>query len=554
MNKLRFSLLAAAVFGTLEASSQTVEQGLKFYYYERFKSAQETFQKVLASNPNNLDAVYWLGETMAHRRDIRDTSAAKALFTSMLATNGTAPLLLAGIGHIELMQGNTTDSRQRFETAISLTKAKDINVLNAVGYANVDAKAGDANYAIEKLNLATQTKNFRNAETYILLGDAYHKLLDGGNAVLNYQKALAIDPNLAEAEFKIGLIYMSQNNKDYFLPAFEKATQMDPAYAPAYYQLYYYWYNRDVNKAAGYLDKYVANSDQGPEVEYEKAQLLYVSRKYAEAKAKAVELISQYGDNVSPRMYRMVAYSSDSLGDLPTAKQAISTFFAKADTSMIMGADYEELANLYARMPDSASRTNAFPDYEKAIGRDTLMDDKTKYVSEAIDLAKKIKDKPAAAEFAAISYELQKNPTQTDLYNWGFANYSAGNFHTADSIFCGLYESKYPDQIYGYLWCAKSKFAQDDSLGSQGLAVDAYGKLAEMAKKLDSVKYKSAILESYFYLAGYYNNVKKDKERAVGYLQKVLDIDPTNPTAKQYYEILTRKPKAQAAAKPKTGT
>ena len=86
------------------------------------------------------------------------------------------PCLLAGMGHVELLYGNKTDSRQRFETAISLTKEKDINVLNAVAYANVDAKAGDANYAIQKLNSATQIKRFNDPETYILMGDAYRRL------------------------------------------------------------------------------------------------------------------------------------------------------------------------------------------------------------------------------------------------------------------------------------------------------------------------------------------------------------------------------------------
>ena len=70
----------------------------------------------------------------------------------MLAANANPPLILVGMGHVELLYGNKTDSKQRFETAISLTKEKDINVLNAVAYANTDAKAGDANYALEKLN------------------------------------------------------------------------------------------------------------------------------------------------------------------------------------------------------------------------------------------------------------------------------------------------------------------------------------------------------------------------------------------------------------------
>jgi hypothetical protein len=53
------------------------------------------------------------------------------------------------MGHIELMEGKNNDARQRFETAVSLSKGKDVQVLNAIARANVDAKAGDATYAIE---------------------------------------------------------------------------------------------------------------------------------------------------------------------------------------------------------------------------------------------------------------------------------------------------------------------------------------------------------------------------------------------------------------------
>lgn len=555
MTKIRFSLLVSAAVYCSTITAQTVEQGKKFLYYERYKSAQETFEKVLAANPNNIDAVYWLAQTMVHRKDTRDTAGAKALLQKMLATNGSAPLLLVGMGHIELMQGNVADAKQRFETAISLTKAKDINVLNAVGFAAVDARAGDANYAIEKLNLATQTKNFNNPQTYIILGDAYHKLLDGGNAVLNYQKALSFDPKLAEAKFKIGMIYLTQNNKEYFLPAFEEATTIDPAYAPAYYQLYYYWYLRDVNKAAVYLDKYAANSDAGPEVEYAKADLLYVSGKYAEAKSKAEGFIQQYGDKVSPRMYRMLAFTSDTLGDMATAKQAMNSFFAKADTSMVMGTDYEELAKIYARAPDTPTKNEAFKYYKEAIKRDTLLENKTKYINEALDLAKKLGNKSAAADLAATLYATKKNPTNSDLYNWGFANYQAGNYKTADSIFCGMYESKYPSEIFGYLWCARSKQAQDDSLNSKGLAVDAYQKFIQIARSSpDSAKFKNQVVGGYFYLASYYNDIKKDKQQAIGYMEKVLEVDPTNPSAQGIINALKKPPPKQTAQKPKTGT
>ncbi len=52
----------------------------------------------------------------------------------------------------------------------TLTKGKDSEVFNAVGRANVKARTGDANYAIEKLNLATAVKNFKDPETYLLTG------------------------------------------------------------------------------------------------------------------------------------------------------------------------------------------------------------------------------------------------------------------------------------------------------------------------------------------------------------------------------------------------
>ena len=60
------------------------------------------------------------------------------------------------------------------------------------------------------------------------MGDAYRKLVDGGGAVTSYGKALSIDPKYAEAKWKIGRIYLTQNNKEAFLPAFEEAIQLDP--------------------------------------------------------------------------------------------------------------------------------------------------------------------------------------------------------------------------------------------------------------------------------------------------------------------------------------
>jgi tetratricopeptide (TPR) repeat protein len=146
---------------------------------------------------------------------------------------------------------------------------------------------------------------------------------------------------------------------------------------------------------------------------------------------------------------------------------------------------------------------------------------------------------------------LDKNPNQTDLYNWGYAHYQAGNYGIADSIFCNVYETKYPDEIYGYLWCARSKQAQDTTM-EQGLAVDAYKMLAEKAMTIDSSKFKNQAIQANFYLVQYYNDVKKDKQTAVSYIDKVLEIDPANADAIRIREILTRVTPPRQPAKPKT--
>lgn len=544
-------LVAAVVAGGNLLHAQSVEQGKKFFYYERWKSAQETFEKVLAANPNNIDAVYWLGQTLLEQKD---SIGAKNLYQKSLTQNGNAPVLLAGMGQIELMEGKANDARQHFETAITLTKSKDVEVFNAVGRANVEARTGDANYAIEKLNQATTVKNFKDPETYLLLGDAYRKLIDGGNAVQSYQKALALDPKLAAAKYKIGKVYLTQGNKDFFLPAFEEAVTLDPAYKPAYFELFYYWYYRDVNKAAPYLDQFVANADQGPETEYLRTDFLYASGKAAEAKTKAESLIAQYGDKVTPRMYRLVAYAADTLGDANAAKKAMETFFTKANEEYpVQGTDYEQLAKINGKIP--GAEAEVFANLEKAVQVDTALENKIRYITKAAALAKAKGDRVQEANWLERAYNLDPNPSQTDLYNYAMANYQAKNYPKADSLFCNVYQTKFPDQIYGYLWCARTKRAADDTANVQYIAADAYRLLADKAAQLDSVKFKAQIIESYLYLVPYYYDLKKEKDSAIAYLDKVLAIDPANNTANRFKEAIEKASNrpASPATKPKTG-
>lgn len=549
-NKMRISLLlVAGVAGLCNvAFAQTVEQGKKFLYYQRYKSASDVFDKILAGNPNNIDAIYWKGQTLLAEHD---STAAGDLYSKALQTNGNAPMLLAGMGGVELRMGKAQDAKQRFETAISLTKGKDINVLNAVADNNIDARSGDAQYAIEKLTQATQVKNFNVAETYLLMGDAYRKLIDGGNAVQSYQKALTLDPKLAEAKYKIGKIYETQKNVEFYLPAYQDAIQMDPNYAPAYYALFnHYFEHGDATKATEQLNKYRGVSDPSTETDYAVASLLFVDKKYDEAIAASKSAIQAQGDKVYPKYYLLLGYSYDAKKDSVAAKDNLNTYFQKQKPDALVAADYEFRGKILTHFhEDSVAAIEA---YTKAISLDTAKREKLRIIKEASDDAKTMGAKGAYAYWLGVGYGYNDSPSETDIYNWGFANYSAGNYQASDSIFCGIYESKYPNSFFGYLWCKNSALALDDSLWSKGLPVEAYQKLGAIARSLDStakvanspdsIKYKRYVVESYSQLAGFYNNVKKDKETAIYYLDQWIAVDPVDPNPRKFKEILSRKP------------
>ncbi|MEJ7611999.1 MAG: hypothetical protein WKF88_12555, partial [Ferruginibacter sp.] len=168
------------MFVAFTSFAQTIDDGKRFLYYERYKSAKDHFSKIIATNPSDETAAYYLGQSMI---GLEDVAGAKALYQQKLSATPNSPLLLAGMGHVALLEGKTADARNRFETAVSLSGGKRIDVLNAIGAPNSDpdVKSGDAAYAVEKLRMATTIKGFKDPEVLTNLGDAYRKIGDGGN-------------------------------------------------------------------------------------------------------------------------------------------------------------------------------------------------------------------------------------------------------------------------------------------------------------------------------------------------------------------------------------
>jgi tetratricopeptide (TPR) repeat protein len=532
---------------TVSAFAQSVQEGIYHLYAERDASAKAVFDKMLASNPNNLEAVYWLGQTLLQQDDV---ASARALYEKTLASNGNAPLILVGMGHVELLEGKTAEARQRFESAISLSRGKkgdDPNVLNAIGRANVDAKGGDINYAIEKLTAASAAAP-NNTDILLNLGNAYRKKLEGGQAIQAYTKATQINPKFALGFYRMARLYETQRNWDIYQDNLNKAIQADPKFAPAYLQLYYYnlLYAKDNTKAQGFADQYIANADPSVNNDYLKAQTFFVQKNYDEAINIGKNIVAQAGEKTNPRVYRMLSYASLEKGDTAGARTYVDQFFAKAKEDELVGNDYTLKADIYAKEDPS----QIVPLYVAAAKMDSVYANQVKFIQEGIAKFEAAGKKEFVGELKLALYQLDPTPNPASLVSIGIDFYRGGQYQRADSLF-QIYAKAQPDSIYGHLWSARA-LGRIDTTMEQGLAMPHYEQLLRIAET-DKVRFKTYGSEAAINLAGYNVNVLKDKEKGIAYLQKALEFDPENEGFKKNLQILQRptpQPKTAPAKKP----
>lgn len=533
--------------------SQSIDEGKKFLDYERYTSARNVFSKLVAADPNNIEATYWLGETYLDDPDSTDIAFARNLFQKTLQAHPNEPLLIVGMGEIDLIDGKKEDARNKFETAISIPKKKDqAPVLIAVGRANVNESNGDPVYAIDKLNQAAD-RDKKNPEIFNLLGDAYRKMIDGANATISYQRALDLNPKNARADFMIGRIYETQGygQEPIYMKYYDAAIAADPNFAPVYYWLYQYYYQRDVNKSRDFLNKYIAVADPNPKNCYFQASILYASKLYNDAITKANECITQGGTKPYPNLYGLKAYSYDKLGDSIQAKANFEQYFGNVNPQKIGPTDYATYGKILLKVPASDSMAQVKNDalaeeyINKAISLDTLLSNKLEIIKTTAETFVGFKKYNKAADWYSKVLNLKPDYGKVDLYYAGYNYYRGSNYVKSDSIF-GLYEKKYPEDIFGPFMKAHAEEGID-TVGVMGLAKPDYEKIIAIADTTtDKSKVKSYQITAYRYMVAYYYNIKKNVDSAIYYNDQILSIAPDDAQALTNDKALKAIPTKQA--------
>ena len=290
-----------------------------------------------------------------------------------------------------------------------------------------------------------------------------------------------------------------------------------------------------MNKAKEYLDKYIANSEPSIEKDYLVTDFLYASSQHQKAIDNAKALVNKQNQKAEPRLFKLIAYSYDALGDSAQAFEYLNKYFEKEDDTNYVAKDYELKARLLEKM--SGNEEEIISSLHRALEMDTNSANKADYAAQISKIYKDQGNKSKEAEWLGRVYQLKADPTNLDLYYWGVAHYSAEEYGKSDSVFAA-YTEKHPEQIHGYYWRAKSN-ALIDSTMEAGLAIPFYQKVIEMGS-VDTAANKSLLIQAHGYIGAYQANVKKEYEAALENFDQILLLDADNADAIRYREILQR--------------
>lgn len=559
MKKTTLSILAAVLLSTTALMAQTIQEGMNHLYADRFKSAASVFDKLLAVNPNNIDAIYWKGQTFLQSDEIMAARLANArqLYEKALQTTNGAPLIQVGMGHVELLEDKANEARQHFETALTLTRktkgGDDPNIETAIGRAITDSKNGDFAYAVRLLEDAA-SKDVKNPDVLLNLGNAYRKAgqgSGGGKAFESYNKALQLNPNFAIASLRLAKLFESQKNWEFVLNYLNEAVTKDPNFTAAYYELFYYYFNRGkYTEAEAQLNKYIGSKAGENDIQdqYLYAMLCYLGTKNLDcAIAKAESVIAAMGDKTKPKVYRLLAYAYNDKGDCANAKKYSDTFFSKKNPEDVTDKDYTLRAEILGKC--SGTDEEIIDAFTKAAEVDTVFTSKIETLKKAAGIFKAQKKRAIEAMFDQKVIDLKKEKASiNDYFDLTTAFYFSQNYGKSRDAALVM-KDKWPDQIFGYDW-AYNNSRLVDTVKKDSVAVPDALALYDFASK-DTVKYKKQIINTASFLAIYYANDKKDKDKGIEYLKKWQAADAANyDNIQKNIDILMKMP----PPRPGTGT
>lgn len=204
---------------------------LGFHYNEQkeFKKAQQVLEKAVQLNTkksvvySNLGNVYDMqGE---YNKAIRTFQRAIILDPNNLDAYNN-------MGIVYVRQKEYTKARKFFMKAVEL----EPNFTEAFNNLKLIEDLKESGTRHEK-DVEEITADFKDPKQYNSQGNFYAKLKEYEKAIESYQRAIQIDPNYAVAYYNLGNVYRDKKEHSKAIEYYRKAIQISPNYSVAYFNL-----------------------------------------------------------------------------------------------------------------------------------------------------------------------------------------------------------------------------------------------------------------------------------------------------------------------------
>lgn len=569
---VRVAFLGLGMLGLATSMcAQTVQDAIKQIDEEKFAEARQTLNTLITTKARP-EYYYFLGksyiESAAVQEDKalaeKDLAEAQKAYELGIGRNKNYARNYAGLAKVQMRLGKKPEGAQSIAQALELgpNDVENLITLSEALFVEGSRKSlEDANLYLKK----AETIDQKNPEIYLAIGELNYLLNYEEIPLSNYQKALALNPQLAQAMYRTGEYHIKYKQYVEGATALKKAVELDPNYAKSYSLLGEVYYRagnaakenatRDnyYRLAKENYKKYVTLKGNDFSARYRYAQFLYLSKEYENAITEINLVLKENPSNV---MLRLLAYSQFELSRVEEAKQTLFKYFLSINPKYVVYRDYEyrgKITMKEGRLDEAKedllkafelepSRTDIIVDlvraytaskqYAKAIEvHKVLVNADPKSINNYYTLGKLYYFE--GSRYAISKAEKAKNK---DLMGAKEDSLRARDqFLQSDVAFKKVVELR-PSFLTGYLELARTN-SQLDPETELGLAKPHYEKLIELTGG-DEVKYKKELAEAYYYLSYYSYNVAKDNKAAMDYVSKTLRLDPEFTQAKSLVTYL----------------
>jgi len=554
MNKFKIFSLALVVSATA-AKAQDINQAKKAIDAEQFDKAKNLLKSIIKAKPSDGEANFILGNVYLNQSVV---DSAKIYYNNGLQASDKKNLNYIGLGQLDLDAKNAAAAQANFALATKDMRKKDVNEFIYIGRAYMNSENPDYKSAITVLQKALAIEP-QNAQALVAIGDAYFGASNQNEAYKAYRDAFTADNTLLRAKVQSGVLLKNAKSYDEAIKSFNEVIALDANYGPVYRELaetYYKWARNkpstaqaNLQKAITNYEKYLSLTDYSMDSKMRHADFLILVKDYKSLETVANKMIAE--DKVNPRIYRYLGYAAYENGNVDVAIKSIEDYM-KVPSNKVIGRDYLYLGLAKIKkgtnaegVVDQAAFDAGLADIKKAIELEPLAVEELADFGKALFGKKQYNQAAAIFELGAANKE-SKNYLDDAVY-YGISVYygNAGKpaesrdkaaLENANATFDKVLEaSPTYDEAYLYKGRINSALDKDDMIikNYEEYVTKTTAKGAEELAKPATVK---KIVEAYNAIGAAYANT--DKAKAVEYFNKTLVLDPANTYAAQSVKSL----------------